>query len=207
MTPLLVLLHGWGYDASFWRPLRDRLGSEVETLAWDLGYFGEETLPMPEREAVAIGHSFGALWFLHHRPFPWRGLVSINGFPRFAAAADFPDGVPMGQLKRLRAAVAGGKETALVGFRQLCGDTDPPPPAADLNRLLDDLDHLRDWDERPSQPDLALCGEADKVVPPALSRAAFADECLHWHEGGHLLPQQDPEWCADRIRAWLKRVT
>ena len=206
MRPLLVLLHGWGYDASFWRPLRDRLGREVETLAWDLGYFGEETMPMPGRDAVAIGHSFGVLWLLHHRPFPWRGLVSINGFSRFAAAADFPDGVPTGQLRRLRTAVAGEKEMALAGFRQLCGDGGPPPPVADPNRLLDGLDHLRDWDQRPGEVDLALCGKIDKVVPSALSSATFAPHIIEWHEGGHLLPQQDPNWCADQIRAWLKRV-
>jgi pimeloyl-[acyl-carrier protein] methyl ester esterase len=207
MKPLLVLLHGWGYDASFWTPLRESLAPESETLAWDLGYFGAESMPAPGREAYAIGHSFGVLWFLRHRPFAWRGLVSINGFSRFSAGADFSDGVPLTQLSRLRASVADNAQEALTGFRQRSGDPIPLPSAPDRKRLLDGLDHLRIWDERPSQPDLILCGESDKVVPPALSRASFAAGTIQWHEGGHLLPQQDPEWCADRIRAWLKRVT
>lgn len=205
MRPLLVMLHGWNYDASFWRPLQACL-PELDTLCWDLGYFGRESMPAPEREAFAIGHSYGLLWFLRQRPFRWRGLVSINGFNRFAAAPDFPDGVPLPQVERLAASVAEATLPALTGFRQRCGDLVPPPDTPDLSRLQTSLDHLRDWDARPDQPDLALCGKADKVVPPALVRAAFAAEITHWHEGGHLLPQQDPEWCAEHIRAWLKRV-
>jgi pimeloyl-ACP methyl ester carboxylesterase len=205
MKPLLVLLHGWGYDASFWRPLQDHL-PEAETLTWDLGYFGDQSMALPDREAFAIGHSYGLLWLLRHRPFPWRGLVSINGFPRFAVAEDFPYGVPLPQLERLRASVAEATLPALAGFRQRCGDPVPPPGTPDQTRLLDTLDHLRDWDARPALPDLALCGETDKVVPAALSRAAFPSAITHWHKGGHLLPQQDPEWCAEQIRTWLKRV-
>jgi pimeloyl-[acyl-carrier protein] methyl ester esterase len=206
MKPLLVALHGWGYDASFWQPLRDHL-PEADMLAWDLGYFGEFSMPAPERDAFALGHSYGVLWFLQHRPFPWRGLVSINGFSRFAMAPDFPEGVPPAQLERLRDSVVEATLPALTGFRQRCGDLVPPPDMPDLCRLLASLDHLRDWDVRPAQPDLALCGRTDKVVSAALSGAAFAGEIIHWHDGGHLLPQQDPEWCADQIRAWLKRVT
>ena len=205
MKPLLIALHGWGYDFSFWQPLQARL-PEAEIRAWDLGYYGEASMPAPEREAFALGHSYGVLWFLRQHPFPWRGLISINGFPRFAAGPDFPDGVPQAQIERLRAGVAEATLPALAGFRQRCGDPVPPPDTPDLSRLLASLDHLRDWDARPAQPDLALCGKTDKVVPPALSSAAFTPELLHWHEGGHLLPQQDPKWCADQIRAWLKRV-
>lgn len=205
MKPLLVLLHGWGYDASFWRPLQERL-PDFDMLAWDLGYFGAPAMKAPDRQAFAVGHSYGALWFLRQRPFPWRGLISINGFSRFAAAADFPDGVPLTQLQRLRNSVAEATSPALAGFRQRCGDPVPPPGTPDQTRLLAALDDLRDWDTRPAQPDLALCGKTDKVVPEALSRAAFDPGLIQWHEGGHLLPQQAPEWCAEQIRTWLKRV-
>jgi pimeloyl-[acyl-carrier protein] methyl ester esterase len=205
MSPLLVLLHGWGYDPSFWRPLRDRLLG-FETVAWDLGYFGDRSLPAPTRDAVAIGHSYGVLWFLRHRPFTWRGLISINGFNRFAIAPDFAPGVPLAQIERLSAGLAEAVVPTLSGFRQRCGDATPPPDKPDFRRLQDSLDHLREWDARPAQPDLALCGETDKVVPPDLSRAAFPSTNTLWHSGGHLLPQQDPDWCAEQISTWLKRV-
>jgi len=41
-------------------------------------------------------------------------------------------------------------------------------------------------------------------VPPALSRAAFSPELIAWHQGGHLLPLEDPRWCADQLRRWIE---
>ncbi len=205
MTPLLVLVHGWSYDSSFWDPLREQL-SDIETMAWDLGYFGTPSFLPPGRPAVAVGHSYGLLWLLHTRPFEWRGLVSINGFSRYAEGPDFPQGVPLAQIERLSASVAEATWMALMGFRQRSGDRTPPPDTPNEQRLQDTLGHLREWDERPVQPGLALCGESDKVVPPALSRAIFSPDITRWHPGGHLLPRQEPEWCASELRAWLKRV-
>ena len=203
--PLLVLVHGWGYDSSFWQPLADAM-PDADCMAWDLGYYGTPSFLPPEREAVAVGHSYGLMWLLHQRPFAWTGLVSINGFTRFAAAPDLPQGVPPAQIDRLAAGLQDDATACLTGFRQRCGDMVPPPGTPNAQRLLDSLDHLREWDERPSLPGLALCGEADKVVPAPLSRALFPEGITRWHAGGHLLPQQDPEWCATEIRAWLKRV-
>jgi pimeloyl-[acyl-carrier protein] methyl ester esterase len=205
MTPLLVLVHGWGYDASFWRPLIEAL-PDAECLAWDLGYYGEPALPPPGREAVAVGHSHGVLWLLRQRPFAWHGLVSINGFSRFSAAPDLPQGVPLAQVDRLGATLEADPSACLAGFRQRCGDMTPPPSTPNVSRLLDSLEHLRQWDERPALPGLALCGETDKVVPAPLSRALFPEGITRWHAGGHLLPQQDPDWCAGEIRTWLKRA-
>jgi len=205
MKPLLVLVHGWGYDISFWQPLIEAM-PDGECVAWDLGYYGTPALPAPGRDAIAVGHSYGVMWLLRHRPFAWRGLVSINGFTRFAQAPDLAQGVPLAQIDRLTASLKEDARGCLTGFRQRCGDVIPPPGTPDAKKLLDSLDHLRHWDERPAVPGLALCGEADKVVPAPLSRALFPDEITRWHAGGHLLPRQDPEWCAGEIRTWLKRV-
>lgn len=205
MKPLLVLLHGWGYDANFWQPLIDA-APDMEFRTWDLGFFGAPSFLPPEREAVAIGHSYGALWLLRQRPFAWKGLISINGFSRFSQAPDLPQGISFAQIDRLHAALDADPQGCLAGFRQRCGDTTPPPGGPDVARLAESLDRLRQWDERPATPDLALCGEADKVVPAPLSRALFPERITRWHGGGHLLPQQDPDWCAGEIRTWLKRA-
>jgi len=210
MRPLLVLLHGWGYDASFWQPLIAAL-PEADCTAWDLGYYGASSFPPPDRDAVAVGHSYGLLWLLRQRSLDWRGLVSINGFSRFSAAPDLPQGVPFAQIDRLSAALEADPTACLAGFRQRCGDMTPPPSTPNVSRLLDSLEHLRHWDERETAeslgvPQLALCGEADKVVPGPLSRALFPEGITRWHAGGHLLPLQDPDWCAGEIRTWLKRA-
>jgi pimeloyl-[acyl-carrier protein] methyl ester esterase len=197
---ILVMLHGWGFDRHFWQPLQSRLGGT----AWDLGYYGEEMMPLPEGPAIAVGHSYGVLWLLKHRPFAWKGLISINGFSRFAAGADFPEGVPPAQIDRLSAEVGKAPHAAVHAFRQRCGDQGVPPDSIREASLQASLDHLRHWDQRGNGVDLALCGERDKVVPPALSRACFTAESTLWHEGGHLLPLQDPDWCAFHIRRFIE---
>ena len=39
MSPVLLLIHGWGFDAGFWDPLRRQL-PELPCVAWDLGFHG-----------------------------------------------------------------------------------------------------------------------------------------------------------------------
>src|ERR1700735_2932938 len=94
MKPVLLLVHGWGFDAGFWDPVQERLGVDA-VVAWDLGFFGAPSRPpLPEgRPVVAVGHSFGLLWLLHHRPVAWRALVSVNGFACFTRRKDFPEGM------------------------------------------------------------------------------------------------------------------
>jgi hypothetical protein len=33
-----------------------------------------------------------------------------------------------------------------------------------------------------------------------MSKACFPEDRIAWHEGGHLLPQEDPAWCASHLR-------
>lgn len=44
--PLLLFVHGWGFDASMWQQLRACFAPE-DTLAWDLGFFGTPDQPLP----------------------------------------------------------------------------------------------------------------------------------------------------------------
>lgn len=206
MSPILLMLHGWSMDRSFWDPLAAALG-EFEILRWDLGYFGapEITPPPPERRIFAIGHSFGLLWLLHHRPFAWDRLVAINGFTRFLAEPDFPEGVNPAQWERLRAGLAQDETAAISGFHQRLGDHRPLPAPPRGAVLAQHLQHLRDWDQRGGKVDLALCGQRDRILPPAHSLACFDPAIIRWHGGGHLLPLEDPLWCAQQLRDWQRQ--
>jgi hypothetical protein len=68
------------------------------------------------------------------------------------------------------------------------------------------LDALAQWDARPAMVNAALCGMADTLVPPAMSRACFPEERISWHQGGHLLPLEAPDWCATQLRALLEKL-
>lgn len=211
--PTLRFIHGWAFDAAFWNPLRAALADWPQA-ACDAGYFGRAHEPDVTGPVIAVGHSLGVLRLLRQLPDQCIGLVSINGFPRFSAAPDFPSGVPARLLDRMDKRLVDSPAAVVQDFRQRCGDETPfgPPQVATLRR---DLAALRDENQRPAlaalpAPLLALAGGADAIVPTAMTRAAFAcrpEDELHWREqGGHLLPVTDTGWCAAHIRGFAARL-
>ncbi|KAA0677373.1 alpha/beta fold hydrolase [Roseomonas genomospecies 6] len=178
---------------------------------------GGGPLPLPGRERgtqtpwprsrpiVAVGHSFGALWLLHERPFAWDGLVLVNGFPRFTEGDAFAPATPRRVLDRMIARFDAAPEAVAADFLRRCGCEAPPPEGLQPARLGEALRALRDWDARAALtgPALALAGAQDPIVPPAMTEQAFRGIDTVWHpDGGHLLPLTAPDWCAERIAAF-----
>lgn len=206
----LVLLHGWGFDASTWEPMRARLdGWEIH--AADAGYFGRAVVPERPAAYVAVGHSLGAMRCLDEGG-GCRGLVLINGFARFSAADDFPAGVPARVLDRMLARLAADPAAVVSEFRRRCGADDPMAAGSpDGPALVGGLRDLREGDARPAWrgrrvPARILAGEADPVVTPALTVSSFGEEVAWCAGGGHLLPLTHPEWCAGQIRAFVREL-
>lgn len=207
----LVLLHGWGFDASVWEPLRTHLPGWTMQ-ARDAGYFGRPAqAPLPAAY-VAVGHSLGAMRCLALQDAGCRGWILINGFTRFCAAPDFPDGVPVRLVDRMLARLAGDPAAVVGDFRKRCGAGAPAADAGtDLAALTTDLLHLRDGDARAQWagrrvPACVLAGEADPIVSPALTQASFDIEASWCPGGGHLLPWTHPAWCAQHVRAFAGRL-
>ena len=94
-TPV-VLLHGLTFDRTTWRPITERLGDDVQTIAIDLPAHGESPAPpvrldeLAERihdllgslgteRPVVVGHSIGgSLALLYAGRFPARGVVCVD---------------------------------------------------------------------------------------------------------------------------------
>jgi pimeloyl-[acyl-carrier protein] methyl ester esterase len=206
VKPILLLVHGWGFEASFWAPLQEALG-DVESLVWDLGFYGSPAYPaVPSgRPVLAVGHSFGLLWLLQKCPIAWHALASINGFPRFSEAEDFPFGVPSRLVDRMIARFDETPEKVYRDFMARCGVTEPRTKNMDDVALREGLKALRHWDGRSRMADLGvadlvLAGRADPIVPENLTESGFPGTEIQWHEEGHLLPLQAPEWCAAQLR-------
>jgi len=211
MSKLIVFVHGWGFDATVWDPIRSHL-PEITTMTIDLGFCGaEESMPsLPPGDIMAIGHSLGFLWLLKNKPFGWDKLVSINGFSKFLAADDFPSGLDARILKAMIEQCQKDAPAVLADFFKTCGLNES---VATLNqeRLTQGLEWLRDWDMRNAlsenkTPLLALAGASDPITPSSLTEASFTglkDSQLAWHDDGHLLPLSAPVWCADHIRNFI----
>ena len=208
--PLLLLVHGWGLGPGLWHGVRRAL-PEYTCHSLDLGFFGKPRLQVPHQQPVlAVGHSLGFLWLLHHLPHaPWReqcvGLVSIAGFSRFSRAADFANGVPARLLDRMAHRLPNDASGVLRDFCQRGGGVPTVhPPLADTAALLQGLRGLRAWDGRAelaawTGPLYSLAAKDDLIVPAALTAHCFAT--TQWlEEGGHLLPLSQAAACAALIR-------
>lgn len=206
-TPTLLFQHGWAFDASLWDALRAQLEDWPQAVA-QAPYFADAIVPAIDGPVVVIAHSYG---FMRALEAPWPrqlGLVSINGFSRFARAPDFPHGLDARVLSRMLARLGSDCEAVVDEFRKRCGAA-PMGAAARAEALRRDLEGLSVADERARlaacpTPVLALAGGADPIVPPAMTRDALGGREAAWVEdGGHLLPMSHPAWCAQRIRAFL----
>lgn len=192
---MILFVHGWGYDASFWDPLRHRLG-DIPSTALDLGYFGAANLTIPDETILLVGHSLGFLWLARQPKLRHLPLIGINGFPRFLEAKDYAPAVAPRVLERMRRHLEMDSSDVLAQFWERAGAPGPdrsPDPAA----LARGLDELATWDERDNlaahrRSTYLIAGEQDAIVPPAMTLMAFKDFNLSWLPGGHALPWTHP---------------
>ncbi|MFT8808294.1 alpha/beta fold hydrolase [Gluconobacter sp.] len=204
MTRALYFVHGWGFDASFWAPMLAHL-PDVTAQVVDCGYFGAEHRPaLPDAPYLAVGHSAGSLALLGQDLPGCEGLVFFNGFPRFTATPDFPDGTPERVLMRMRARLKRDPDAVLKDFRALCGTDDALPGVPDIENLDRGLEALQHLDHRPQAATWGnrlhwMTGADD---PFGSAKAGFATPGERV-AGGHLLPLTHPELCADFVRRRL----
>ena len=207
--PFFLFAHGWGFDATLWDAMRDAL-PDADTAAVERGYLGAvPRWPGVPPGAILVGHSAGVLDLLSDPPPQCAGLVAINGFSRFAAAVDFPHGVPDRVLQRMLGRLALDPQATVAEFRARCGSDVAVCGSLHPLRLREGLEALCERDLRASPGRsglrlLALAGTNDPIVPPALTRDCFEAAETIWHPAaGHLLPSTEPGWCVDRLRAFV----
>jgi len=193
----LLLLHGWGFDASLWDGMRVLL-PEFDTVLWDRGYFGPPGCEAPEGEFLAVGHSLGSL-LLALDPLPrCVGLVAVNGFDRFVG----PDRVPARVVARMRERFAVRPAEVLRDFRMRCG-AESAPDIFDHARLSKDLELLADGNAAASRTATVtvLHGSDDSLLPAIMRDGVFPNSPrATCPGGGHLLPLTHPHWCATQVR-------
>ncbi len=192
---MLILVPGWSFDESVFAPMREGLPEARVVRPWG------DVAAVPEG-AIGVGHSLGGLWLLRHAAPRLRGLVLINGFARFTAAADWPDGVAPRVLARMRARLETEPAAVVAAFRARIG-APGDLPVVETGLLAAGLADLAAWDMRAvlaglTVPVLCLAAPDDGLLSVGMSRATAlltGGEPV-WRAGGHCLPLTAPEWCA-----------
>ena len=211
----LIFIHGWSFGPEVWDTLAPLL-PEWEQARVDIGYFGPQSLPQRRDDDILIGHSMGFPWGLQQWGLQqrrgWRGLIAINSFARFLQSDDGRGCVNPAELRAIQKALSRDAGACVAAFRRSVA-TMPPPPKANVTRLADGLNLLRDFDAATdldgspgALPSLVLASENDPLVPPAAAEdlAEILGGKLVLHQGGgHGLPWAAPEWCAAQISGFL----
>jgi pimeloyl-[acyl-carrier protein] methyl ester esterase len=200
---LILFVHGWGYDAHFWDPLRALL-DDVPTITLDLGYFDAAKTVLPHKPTLLVGHSLGFLWLGRQSTLRDVPLVGINAFPRFLEADDYRPAVAPRLLERMRRRVISDTRAVLAEFWTRAGVTGPNR-TPNATTLAEGLDQLAAWDERENlasraSPTRLIAGSEDAIVPPAMSEMAFKSSDIAWLPGGHALPHTHAADIARLIR-------
>lgn len=220
--PDLVLIHGWAMHGGIFAPLLERLTPRFRVHLVDLpghGYSRDETrfdvvdaaqrIAQATPRAAWIGWSLGGLVALRaalDHAEQVRGLVAIASSPRFVAAPDWPQGVPMEvftafgvdlethyreAIERFLALETLGAANAQAELRELkqqVFERGEPAIAAlqdglralETNDLRGDLPRLR-------VPSLWIAGRRDRLVAPAAmqwaAQQAPSASCLELNSG------------------------
>lgn len=204
----VVLVHGWGYDASLWDGVREVLDPALAVETLDLGFFGKERKVDADGTVLAVGHSLGVLWWLTQARMPWRTLLAINGFPRFTETAGYAPAVAPRALARMQQQFAKSPTAVLQDFHSRCGGQ-APTDIANVERLATGLGWLAELDGRAAATArhsdiVALAGSDDPIVPRPMSEMAWGKDCVCVDTAtpGHLLPLTHPALCAE----WIERL-
>jgi pimeloyl-ACP methyl ester carboxylesterase len=231
-TPV-VLLHGLTFDRRSWRPIIERLGDDVHTIAIDLPGHGESQAPAADLDIVAVqvhalleelgvgrpvmvGHSIsGGLVLTYAGLYPTRGAVSIDCPFDLRAFA--------GLVKQLAPALRGpGFEQAFAPFQQsmrlhLLHEPVPQTIRQDVvltywDKLIrTDPDALQQQIEemaaRTETPALMLFGDRLPAEQREYIRAHRPGiEVEEWPGRGHMLHLVEPDRFTDRLRRFLASV-
>ncbi len=226
----LILVPGTLMDGSSLRRLADALDQpvRVELLGVEAQFDAEiERLArLAPQPAVWVGHSLGGIAALHlaaRQPACCAALVLLAS----SARPDGPQG-PDSRAKQWATLDRGGMHALLR--RQLApvyGIADDDPLIDELQAQAENIGAERYWHqlryaaERPGllretlplrMPVLVLTGSDDPLCPPACGQEIMALSCdrrsrHHVMPGaGHLLPIQEPAWCAHHMRHFLAQL-
>jgi pimeloyl-ACP methyl ester carboxylesterase len=208
-TPI-VLLHGLTFDRTSWRPIIERLGDDVHTIAIDLPAHGESAGPPAYIDVVAGQvHELVEQLGSEAPAYPTRGAVTVDSpidlrpmiraMQQAVQAPSFEQAFEPFQRSMRLDLVPGGvpqeiREDVVLGYWAELLHADPEMFQRRIETIAQQI----------TVPGLALFG--DELTPAQRDYiTAFAPtvEVESWPGHGHMLHLVDPDRFTDRLRSFV----
>lgn len=207
-----LLIHGWAYDADFWKCWIDYLSTYFNCEAADRGYFYKKSQTTATAPKLIICHSLGLHWLKPHHfkndPF----LVIIGGFSSFLPEQLLEKKIALKTLGLMKNQLKNDPFKLLKDFYENCAAPNIPdydvPLEYNTGLLLSDLNYLAKNAAEvprlfPGTKTLILHGEADRIVRPGKAEELhkmMPHSKLTWLAGtGHVIPKMKIDECCRHI--------
>jgi pimeloyl-ACP methyl ester carboxylesterase len=214
----IIAFHGWGFSASFWDSIQDKLGDQVQFDATDRGYFSTATQAEFDRDKdlkVIFAHSGGLQWCNSNLIDQADHLVTFSGYLNF-----HPVDMDLYRKSKLlmrqrQAQFVDAPEKVLRDYYDLAFSPEKNnfdvPGTLNHDLLLSDLSVI-DRDKHSHQRffDLdnitILHGSEDKLVSKNKARKMFnalryRSQYFEILKAGHAFPVTHAEKCVEIVRS------
>ena len=204
----IIFVHGWGYDAAFWKPLQDILSNylnENRFVTLDLGFLGKENLQETRKNGLYITHSLGTAWALKHRSKDMSGLIALSGFMNFQKF------YPAQTLETFHASFLKEPKAHMVNFWEECGIT-PEIYTLNIEALETGIGWLKTWDleeqtKNMQKPIHVITSENDKVTRlNRMKRHWIGHKIKILKTGGHAGAILNARQYAEKILSIMKNL-
>jgi pimeloyl-[acyl-carrier protein] methyl ester esterase len=225
----IQMLHGWGFPATVFSSLIDKLAADFDVRAPDRPGYGSNfdngdsnEVPLLDTPSLLVGWSLGSLAALQmtlQQPDKVTGLVLLATTPCFVNRADWASGMDKQVFDAFHKQVIDDQAAAMQQFVRLNAGSKPDrlstrvlsglsskATGSALQQGMSELAEcdLRDGLDEIELPVLLLHAADDRVVPAAASR--WLQQCLpnaksfEFQTGGHAFFLQHADEVAKHIR-------
>lgn len=214
----IIAYHGWGFDASFWKPLQKQLQSNIRFDPAVRGYFLQEKDPVfdpdEDTEKVVLTHSFGLHWCPDEVLEQADHLMILGGFLNFHPSQKEEEKRSKLMMRQMLTQFVDSPEKVLEQFYKNSfypqRVTWNPPESLNHDLLLSDLSNIHQ-DSQPRQRifDVGavtiLHGSDDRIVHKDAARDMFhslryRSQYFEIMKAGHAFPMTHIDKCTEILK-------
>ncbi len=217
----LIAYHGWGMDATFWKPLFELFDANISATASDRGYFSDAKNETFDKKTsgkkVVLTHSLGLHWCDDDVLNKADHLIVLGGFLNFHPADKKENRKSKLILREMLSQFVESPEKVLQQFYENASSPSKNslsiPENLNHDMLLGDLtlfmeDHFRQ--QRLFElPEITIIhGSQDRIVSHHQAREMYhalrySSQYFELKNAGHLFPIYSKETCHEFIKSVL----